>query len=470
MTAWLHIIGVGESGIAALPASTRLIVTYAETVLGPPRFLAELEESLRTSDTPSEFSPADMVNQRSLEAVARALLDVENGTRDGDDDDEGDDEEDDDESAFPRRGDDEMPNLVEWEGGLDRMLGQVLRLRDSPTVILATGDPMWFGIGATLAKNLAADEFEVHPQPSAFQLAAAALRWPLQNVDCISLHGRPIDTIHPYVVPGNRIIALTADANTAHDVADLLIARGYSSSMMTVLESLGGPAERSTTAPAVDLDVATIGDFYVLGIDCVANADAVLLTRAPGLPDSAFQHDGQLTKREIRAATLAKLMPVPGELLWDVGAGCGSVAIEWMRGARGANAVAFEREEDRRRMIAANAAALGVPSLRIEEGEAPASLEAMPSPDAVFIGGSVASDEIFSFCWQALKPGGRLVANAVTVEGELALFARQKRYGGDLIRLDTAVLDTVGELKVMRPRMAVLQWSVVKPPQWLSVV
>jgi precorrin-6Y C5,15-methyltransferase (decarboxylating) len=459
VTAWLHIIGVGEMGVTALPPATRLIASYAETVLGPPRFLSQLEDSLRVSEQPREFSPADIVNRRGLEAVARALLD--------EDDDDDDDEED---EAPPRRGDEEMPNLIEWEGGLERMIGQVLRLRDTPTVILATGDPMWFGIGATLAKHLGPEEFEIHPHPSAFQLAASAMRWPLQNLDCVSLHGRPTELLHPLVLAGNRILALTSDSNTAHDVADLLIERGFSNSMMTVLESLGGPEERTTSAAAVDLDVATIGDFYVLAIDCVANADATLLPAAPGLPDSAFQHDGQITKREIRAATVAKLMPMPNQMLWDVGAGCGSVAIEWMRGARDAEAVAFERDEDRLQLIAANASALGVPHLRIEAGDAPASLQAMPAPDAVFLGGSVASDDIFTACWHALKPGGRFVANAVTVDGELALFARQHKYGGDLVRIDTSTLDTIGEQKVMRPRMAVLQWSVVKPPQWLSVV
>jgi precorrin-6Y C5,15-methyltransferase (decarboxylating) len=457
MTAWLHIIGVGEMGVVALPAASRLIVTYAETVLGPPRFLAELEESLRVTEKPSEFSPSDMVNRRGLEAVARALLDD-------------DEEEADEDDEPPLRSDEDMPNLIEWEGGLERMIGQVMRLRDTPTVILASGDPMWFGIGATLARHLAPDEFEIHPHPSAFQLAASALRWPLQHLDCISLHGRPIELIHPLLQPGNRIIALTSDANTAHDVADLLTARGFSNSMMTVLENLGGPAERITSAAAVDLDIATIGDFYVLGIDCVANADATLLAAGAGLPDAAFQHDGQLTKREIRAASLGKLMPMPGQLLWDVGAGCGSIAIEWMRGARDAEAIAFEREDERRQFIATNALALGVPSLRIEGGDAPASLQAIPPPDAVFIGGSVASEDIFTTCWQALKPGGRLVANAVTVEGELALYARQQEHGGDLVRIETSVLDAVGEQKVMRPRMAVLQWSVIKPPQWLSVV
>lgn len=465
MTAWLHIIGVGELGVAALPSATRTIFTYAETVLGAARHLAELEETLGGTEVPSEFSPTDSVNQRGLDAVARALLDPLESEME-----EAEEDEDDTGAGRIRRGDAEMPDLIEWEGGLERMIGQIMRLRDTPTVVLATGDPMWFGIGATLAKHLSAEEFEIHPHPSAFQLAAASLRWPLQHVDCISLHGRPIELIHPLVLAGNRIIALTSDANTAHDVADLLIARGFSNSMMTVLEHLGGPQERITSAAAVDLDITTIGDFYVLGIDCVAGSDAVLLPTVQGLPDSAFVSDGQLTKREIRAATVAKLAPMPGQLLWDVGAGCGSVAIEWMRAARDAQAIAFEREDERVQMIATNATALGVPSLKIEAGEAPESLQANPAPDAVFIGGSVADEAIFKECWGALKPGGRLVANAVTVDGELALFARQTKYGGEIARIETSILDTIGEQKVMRPRMAVLQWSVIKPPQWLAVV
>ncbi|HHY48804.1 MAG TPA: precorrin-6y C5,15-methyltransferase (decarboxylating) subunit CbiE, partial [Alphaproteobacteria bacterium] len=429
-----------------------LIVNYAETVLGPPRFLAELEASLGESDRPSEFSPADLVNRRGLEAVARALL-----------------EDAIEEEPRVHSSDGDLPALVEWEGGIERMLDQVMRLRDSPTVILAGGDPMWFGIGATLARHLEPEEFEVHPHPSAFQLAAAALRWPLQHVDTVSLHGRPVELIHPLIAPGNRILALTSDANTAQEVADLLIARGFSDSMMTVLESLGGPDERTTSAPAIDFDVTTIGDFYVLAVDCVAGPDASLLPRVPGLPDAAFVSDGQLTKREVRAMTLAKLVPLPGQLLWDVGAGCGSIAIEWMRAARDAEAIAFERDEERCEMIATNASALGVPTLRIAAGTAPASLAAMPAPDAIFLGGSVGDEELFAHCWAALKPGGRLVANAVTIAGETALYQRQARHGGELVRIDTAVLDTLGEQQVLRPRLAVLQWSVTKPPQWLAV-
>jgi precorrin-6B C5,15-methyltransferase / cobalt-precorrin-6B C5,C15-methyltransferase len=235
-----------------------------------------------------------------------------------------------------------------------------------------------------------------------------------------------------------------------------------------VLENLGGPEERITSAMAVDFDTSIIGDFYVLAVDCAPGSDAQVLPPLPGLPDDAFAHDGQLTKREIRAATLSKLVPLPGALLWDVGAGSGAIAIEWLRAARDAEAIAFESDEQRLQLIANNALALGVPHLRIEGGEAPESLTGMPSPDAIFLGGAVGDEEIFEVCWNALKPGGRLVANAVTIDGETALYARQDQHGGELVRIETAVLGTIGEHRVLKPRMAVLQWSVTKPQQWLA--
>jgi precorrin-6Y C5,15-methyltransferase (decarboxylating) len=454
MTAWLHVIGVGEAGLAALPGSTRLILSYAESVLGPPRFLSQIERAIETAVHP-ELTTADIVDKRGLEAVARALLE-----------DSGDDE------AGPPgvgRADSDLPTLIEWEGGLERMMSQVRRLRDTPTVILATGDPMWFGIGATLARHLEASEFEIHPSPSAFQLAAAAMRWPLQNVVALSLHGRPVELVQPHILPGNRILALTTDADTALRVADIFSARGYPESVMTILENLGGPEARTTTTTVADFEPQNIGDFYVLALDCIAGDDARLLPALPGLPDDAFVSDGQLTKREIRAATIAKLVPLPGALLWDVGAGCGSVGIEWMRAARDAEAVALERDEPRLEMIAANAHALGTPGLRIEPGDASRTVAGLPPPDAVFLGGSVGDEELFSLCWSALKPGGRLVANAVTIDGERALYDRHLRYGGDLVRLETAVLDFIGGQRVMRPRMAVTQWAVTKPAQYLAV-
>jgi precorrin-6Y C5,15-methyltransferase (decarboxylating) len=342
------------------------------------------------------------------------------------------------------------------------MLAQITALRGTPTVILATGDPMWFGIGATLAKHFDATEFTVHPHPSAFQLAAARLHWPLQHIASISLHGRAVEAIHPHIVPGNRILALTSDASTLGAVIAILKSRGYGQSQLTVMENLGGADERITTGTAAKID-PQIGDFYVLAIDCVADTGAALLPPLPGLPDTAFISDGQLTKREVRAATIAKLAPFPGALLWDVGAGCGSVAIEWMRAARDARAIAFEREAARLEMIAANAEALGTPTLQIVAGDAPSSLADHPAPDAIFIGGDVGNAVVFEACWTALKPGGRLVANAVTLDGEQALYARHATLGGELTRIDISVLDAVGSHRVMRPRMAVTQYLVIKP-------
>src|SRR5690606_39090549 len=244
------------------------------------------------------------------------------------------------------------------------------------------------------------------------------------------------------------------DAATAPYVARLLTERGYGRSLLTVLEHLGGPVESIAFAEARAFDL-TPGDFYVLAIDCVADPGAPLLTGTPGLPDDAFISDGRLTKREIRAATLARLAPYPGALLWDVGAGCGSIAIEWMRAAGDTNAIAFEREGERLQMIAVNAAALGVPHLRIENGDAPDSLIGMPQPDAIFLGGGVANETLFHACWTALRSGGRLVANAVTLDGEQAVLERHARLGGELVRIDVATLDMIGGHRVLRPRLPV---------------
>lgn len=352
--------------------------------------------------------------------------------------------------------------LSEWRSlKLDDMIAQITALRGTRTALLASGDPLWFGIGATLRRHLSPGEFRVEPHASSFQYAAARMRWPLQNVLTLSAHARPPEVIHPHILPGSRILALTTDATTAPHVANMLVERGYGSSILTVLENLGGPHEHITSAPADTFSLA-IGDFYVLAIDCVADAGAPLLPPIPGLPDDAFISDGQLTKREVRAATLAKLAPYPGALLWDVGAGCGSIAIEWMRAARDARAVTFEREGERLQMIAVNAAKLGVPGLDIAPGDAPATFADQPTPDAVFLGGDVANDALFAAAWDALRPGGRFVANAVTIEGEAALYARHATFGGDLARIEVGVLDTVGRHRVLRPRMAVTQWLAVK--------
>lgn len=439
MSAWLNIIGVGEGGVPALPPHLRELVTEAFTIIGPFRFLASVAPAVQTD---VEVHP-ELVQKRSLEAVARALLYV-----------------DDEDISFPEE--DLSRVMIEWQPPIENMISQILPLRGSPTVILATGDPMWFGIGATLAKHLEGEEYVIHTHPAAFQLAAARLRWPLQNAVTISLHGRPVEAIQPHILPGNRILALTTDATTIERVADILVNRGYGQSSVTALENLGGVEEKISTFTAEKFDSKGIGDFYVLAVDCVADKDAALLPPVIGLPDEAFISDGQLTKREVRAATLAKLAPFPGALLWDIGAGCGSVGIEWMRAAREAKAIAFERDEKRLEMIGDNARALGAPTLDIVAGAAPDTFTGKDAPDAIFIGGDVANDTLFDAAWAALKSGGRLVANAVTLDGEQSLILRQAQHGGELTRIDISTLDTVGKHKVMRARLPVTQWSVQK--------
>jgi precorrin-6Y C5,15-methyltransferase (decarboxylating) len=351
-----------------------------------------------------------------------------------------------------------------WPSPIDGMFDSIAAWRGTPTVILATGDPMTFGIGRTLLRHFAPDEIEILPQLSAFTLAAARLRWPLQHVDTVSLHGRPPCLVEPLIAPGNRILALTTDRSTIAAVAKRLDRRGFGQSRLTVLEHLNGKAERLTSFAAADAEAEpSFSDFHTLAIECEAGPDAVILPRIPGLPDQAFQHDGQLTKREVRCMTIAALAPSPHRLLWDVGAGCGSIAIEWMRAARDARAIAFEQAPKRLALIAANAEALGVPDLAIVPGTVPASLAEEPAPDAVFIGGGLSDEAVFSTVWPRLTSGGMLVANTVTLEGEARLIALQKQHGGDLVRIDIAHLEPLGHWRSLQPRLPVLQWRVAKP-------
>ncbi|MGX1097298.1 precorrin-6y C5,15-methyltransferase (decarboxylating) subunit CbiE [Amorphus sp. MBR-141] len=334
--------------------------------------------------------------------------------------------------------------------------------RGTPTVVLATGDPMHFGIGATLASHVPADEMAVLPAPSAFSLAAARLGWPLDGVACVSLHGRSVDALARALQPGTRILALTSDAGTIATAVSLLRSQGFGDSDIIVLEAMGTERERRTDIEPTDIVGGGFDDLNTLAIRVRASEGARAHPAVPGLDDDAFAHDGQLTKREVRAVTVAALAPSPGALLWDLGAGSGSVAIEWMRAAPHARAIAFEKSPERLAMIEANRRALGVPDLEIAAGDMPDSLDGQPAPDAVFLGGAVSDTELFDTVWARLSPGGRLVANAVTLEGDAALIDRQGRHGGELVRIDVAEQDAVGRFRALRPRMSVLQWRVVK--------
>jgi len=323
--------------------------------------------------------------------------------------------------------------------------------------VLASGDPMFYGIGSTLARLLGAGRIRVLPHPSSVSLAAARLGWPLDDVDVVSLVGRPRELLHPLLQPGRRVLVLVAERTAAADVRALLATRGFGGSPLTLLADLDAPDEVVMTAGG-----EPHSRLAILAIECRLDAGTRPLPRVPGLPDDAFEHDGQITKREARALALAALAPVPGQLLWDVGAGSGSVGIEWMRAHPASRAIAIEPRAERRARIARNALALGVPGLVIVDGQAPAALAGLPRPDAVFIGGGLTACGLVAGCLEALADGGRLVANAVTLEGERVLADWHGRIGGTLTRLAIDRAGQLGGLTAWRPALPVTQWAAVK--------
>ncbi|MFI9359873.1 precorrin-6y C5,15-methyltransferase (decarboxylating) subunit CbiE [Kitasatospora sp. NPDC053057] len=326
--------------------------------------------------------------------------------------------------------------------------------------VLASGDPMFFGIGRTLAEIVGAERLRVLPHPSSVSHACARLGWPLEATEVVSLVGRPLDTLTLGLNPGRRLLVLSADAATPAAVAALLTERGFGAARLRVLEQLGSPAEHCLDGRADDWPHPP-GD--PLNLIAVELGDGPRSSLVPGLPDAAYESDGQLTKRHVRAATLAVLAPSPGELLWDVGGGSGSIAVEWLRAHRDCRAVSIERDPVRAERIARNAAALGVPRLRVVTGPAPSALAELPTPDAVFIGGGLTAPGLLDGCWAAMRPGGRLVANTVTLESEALLTEWYRRHGGELVRLAVAHAVPVGGFTGWRQAMPVTQWSAVKP-------
>ena len=346
-------------------------------------------------------------------------------------------------------------------------LGETLeRLRGRAVCVLATGDPTCYGVGSVLVDRFGLDAVRIVPAPSAFSLACARLGWAAQGVQTLSLHGRPLELLHPFIQPRVRLLALSANADTPGKVARMLRERGYGGSRLTVLSHLGGEKERVHTATAGAYAAheapEAVADLNTLAVECVANPDAPLIPRVPGLADELYEHDGQLTKREVRAMTLAALGPVPGQLLWDVGAGCGSIGIEWMRTHPDCRAVAVEPDAGRVAMIAANAAALGTLGLEVVRGRAVAALEGLASPDAVFVGGGITEPGLLDRCWSALAAGGRLVANVVSVEGEAVIDRWHRSHGGSLIRIAITRCEPLGRFRGWRPLMPVTQLAATK--------
>ncbi|OLP17313.1 cobalamin biosynthesis bifunctional protein CbiET [Leptolyngbya sp. 'hensonii'] len=401
MHKWLSIIGIGEDGLAGLNPVARSLLEQSELLVGGNRHLALLPPNDRQERLP-------------------------------------------------------------WASPLVETVETIVHQRGRAICILASGDPLCYGIGTTLLRYVPASEMTIVPAPSAFSLACARLGWSLPDVETLSLNGRDPALLQPFIYAGARLLILSGGRQTPPIVADLLTRRGFGHSPMTVLEHMGGHQERILAGQAKTWARTDLADLNTIAVNCVADPGVVPLPRLAGLPDTAYHHDGQLTKREVRAMTLAALAPLPGQLLWDVGAGCGSIGIEWMRSHPRCRAIAIEPNTSRLRHIADNATALGVPNLQTIAGKAPLALQDLPTPDAIFIGGGASAAGVLEQCWQALPPGGRLVVNAVTVETEQKLFQWQTQVGGTLSRIAIQRAEPVGGFLGWRAMAPITQWIVAK--------
>jgi precorrin-6Y C5,15-methyltransferase (decarboxylating) len=346
-----------------------------------------------------------------------------------------------------------------WPSPIEPLVDELAAGVHGDAAVLASGDPMLHGVGATLVSKVGPERVRVLPHPSAFALACARMGWPAADVELVSAVARPSEVVVRALQPGRRIVAYVTGADGAARLARVLCERGFGDSPFTVLAQLDGPREEridTTAREAVDLACDP------LHLVAIAAAGGPARPRTPGLTDDAFETDGQLTKRHVRAVTLATLGPLPGELLWDVGAGSGSIAIEWLRAEPTASAVAIEPRAERGERIGRNALELGVPDLRVVCQRAPEGLRGLPTPDAIFIGGGITAPGVLDACWAALRPGGRLVANTVTLEGERVVAAARQEHGGALHRIDIAHAEPVGAFTGWRAQMTVVQWSVTK--------
>jgi precorrin-6Y C5,15-methyltransferase (decarboxylating) len=403
---WLSVIGIGEDGLAGLSAIAKSLINNAEILVGGDRHLAMLPEL------------SGLLEDRRSRFV--------------------------------------------WESPIEKSIEKILDYRGKSVCVLASGDPMWFGIGATLIKRVSIQEITIIPAPSTFSLICSRLGWSMNEIETLSLCGRPTSLLPAYIYPNAKLLILSSGKETPQLVAKTLGDRGFENSKLTVFEHLNGTKERvvSTTAKQWQ-SLQEFAELNAIAVECIPNPDTKILSRMAGLPDEAYHHDGQLTKREVRAITLSALAPNAGELLWDVGAGCGSIAIEWMRSHPRCQAIAIEKS--RTHFIAENAISLGTPNLKIISGNAPEALKDLPMPDAIFIGGGATVIDLFETCLESLRSQGRLVANVVTLEGEQKLFEWQQKYGGTLTQISINRAEAIGSFLGWQPMRPVTQWKVIKP-------
>ena len=349
-----------------------------------------------------------------------------------------------------------------WPSPFDAMIEKIRSFKGRRIVVLASGDPLWYSVGARIGRAIPPQEICYHPQLSAFQYAACRMGWSLADVETLTVHGRPAEQIIPWFYAGARLLILTKDGSSPQLISRLLCEQGYEQSRISVLAAMGGKKEQRFDGVAQSWS-HEVPDLHTLAVELIAGADAIILPKT-GLPDEAFHHDGKITKQAVRALTLARLAPQRGQLLWDIGIGCGSVAIEWMRAAREARALGIEANADRRALAARNALALGTPALQLIDGKAPLALHGLAIPDAIFIGGGVSGD-LIDYSINAIKPGGRLVANGVTLASEAVLGAAFEKHGGELQRVTVQRARPIGKFHGWKSNMPVTQWAFFKPRQ-----
>lgn len=362
---------------------------------------------------------------------------------------------------------DDTRERLQWSKNLAEDIDHLGSFKETHRIcVLATGDPLMHGIAVQIVEHFGADQVHVHPAPSAFSLAAARMGWALSDpmTECLSVHAKPFDALNRALHAGARLLILSRDGETPEQIITLLKQRGFGDSRVSILERIGGPAEKRSDLTANESAPTGIDNLNTVAVECIAKADVSTYSLAPGLPDAAFDHDGTITKPEVRAVTLAALAPRPGETLWDIGAGSGTVAIEWLRVEPRARAVAIERDAGRVGRIKNNAAALGVPELLVIESEFPVSADHdLPAANVIFIGGGiVGNDDLIAYAIGALPATGRLVANAVTLEAQAKLIDAQQSYGGDLVRIGIAKSGSVGPHTGLKPALDVLQWRMTK--------
>jgi len=394
---WLTIIGLGEDGLNGLPPASRAALDAAEVVAGSARHLALLP-GLR----------------------AERL---------------------------------EWP--VPFADGIPMLLAQ----RGRRMALLASGDPFWYGAGTSVTRHLATHEWHALPAPSTFGLAAARLGWALEHVTCLGLHAVPLTRLRPHLCKGARLLVLLRDGAAVAELARHLVDADFGATAMSVLEALGGPHERRREAVAARFDLSDVRHPVAVALQVAGTGLA--LPCSAGLPDAVFAHDGQITKQRVRALALCALAPRPGERLWDIGAGSGSVGIEWLLAHPRCEAVALEADPARAARLRGNAERLGVDRLVLVTGTAPGALAGLPAPDAVFIGGGL-GDELLTHLWHALPAGCRVVVHAVTLESEALLTAWHVRAGGSLLRFELSEAAPLGTRHGWRAAYPIVQWSVTR--------